>query len=584
MLDQPQIPQSLSRLVLVGICLATACASKPQLMMRRAPMPKNIDDHCSQMIGQARVEQITDDIFVAIGYDLANTILIRTDAGNIIVDPMMTRQRAERAKADLLAKAPGKTAAIIYTHSHIDHIGGAAVWAEENTEIWATDRFTEHLLKQYGAFREVESIRGMRQFGRHLPDDALVCSALGLRVDFDGAQHPGIKLPTRTFSGVTEVTVGGTTLQLHEAHGETDDQLFVWLPDAQALLPGDNYYAAFPNLYTIRGTRPRPMGAWIESLDAMRALQPKLLLPSHTVPLRGNELIEQQLRDYRDAIAWVRNTTILRANQGERFDSIVDNFALPQHLHQQRALLELYGQVDWSVRAVLTNELGWFDGDAEDLYPIPQIELLQHEIDAMGGAASVAKRAEAALETDPRWSLHLLAKLRHSGIGTDEDKAYYDAMFADVLERVAAPQINTNGRSYLLQRALELRGLDTTLDNPKLDDDFVASIPIENFFAIMTTRLRGGETLDEHRSVRFDFSDINRSVTLTVRRGIAEVKWGEPLPGTPEPFAVAKTDTLTWKKLGLKQISAIGAVASGALDIDGSDLDFANFMDLFEQG
>jgi glyoxylase-like metal-dependent hydrolase (beta-lactamase superfamily II) len=53
------------------------------------------------------------------------------------------------------------------------------------------------------------------------------------------------------------VQVGGVRIELVEAHGETHDQLFVWLPDKSVLLPGDNYYHSFPNLYSIRGTSPR---------------------------------------------------------------------------------------------------------------------------------------------------------------------------------------------------------------------------------------------------------------------------------------------------------------------------------------
>ena len=48
--------------------------------------------------------------------------------------------------------------------------------------------------------------------------------------------------------------------------------------------------------------------------------------------------------------------------------------SLPRHLRQQSALDELYGQIDWSVRAIYGNELGWFDGRAEDLYKLPKVE------------------------------------------------------------------------------------------------------------------------------------------------------------------------------------------------------------------
>ena len=44
------------------------------------------------------------------------------------------------------------------------------------------------------------------------------------------------------------------------------------VPERRVLLPGDNVYRAFPNLYTIRGTLYRDVLEWTHSIDAMRAL------------------------------------------------------------------------------------------------------------------------------------------------------------------------------------------------------------------------------------------------------------------------------------------------------------------------
>ena len=66
----------------------------------------------------------------------------------------MNPERARRVRRDLEAAA-GKAPihSIIYTHSHVDHVGGAEVWKEEGTKIWGTEALTEHFFKQYGAFR-----------------------------------------------------------------------------------------------------------------------------------------------------------------------------------------------------------------------------------------------------------------------------------------------------------------------------------------------------------------------------------------------------------------------------------------------
>ena len=91
-------------------------------------LPAALADVCEEVVGEPRVLQVRENIFVAIGYDLANTILIRTSAGHVIVDAMSSPSRAKAAKAALLAKAPGPIRYLIFTHSHLDHVGGCLLY------------------------------------------------------------------------------------------------------------------------------------------------------------------------------------------------------------------------------------------------------------------------------------------------------------------------------------------------------------------------------------------------------------------------------------------------------------------------
>lgn len=54
----------------------------------------------------------------------------------------------------------------------------------------------------------------------------------------------------------------------------------------------------------------RPVRDWIQSIDEMRRLQPNVLVPSHTGPLVGKDVVAKQLTDYRDGISWVFVSTI----------------------------------------------------------------------------------------------------------------------------------------------------------------------------------------------------------------------------------------------------------------------------------
>jgi alkyl sulfatase BDS1-like metallo-beta-lactamase superfamily hydrolase len=92
----------------------------------------------------------------------------------------------------------------------------------------------------------------------------------------------------------------------------------------QTLVAGDNFYWSFPNIYTIRGTSPLPVDAWIESLDTMRRLAPEHMIPNHTRAVHGRLEINRILTDYRDAIQWVRDAVVRGANMGLDLDTLAE--------------------------------------------------------------------------------------------------------------------------------------------------------------------------------------------------------------------------------------------------------------------
>jgi alkyl sulfatase BDS1-like metallo-beta-lactamase superfamily hydrolase len=573
---------ALSTLIMCGACRDAPKVLPPQPPIRATPA--QLAAHCRDAVGAPRVEKVSERIYVAVGYDLANTIVIKTDHGRIVIDAMMSPERAFKAKEALDRVAPGPTLAVVLTHSHIDHVGAVATWLDQDTQIWATKAFAGHFLKQYGVFQAAERARGLRQFGAHLDDASLPCSALGRKPDFSASVGAGFRMPTHTFEGSHTLTLDGLELELVEAHGETDDQLFVWLGSESALFPGDNYYQAFPNLYTIRGTRPRPVDQWIQSLDQMRRRNPALLIPSHTVPLRGRAQILEHLTNYRDAIAFLRARVVQAANAGRSIGELADHAALPAHLGAQAYLLPLYGELHWSLRAMYTNELGWFDGTTADLYPLPEQEVARRELDLMGGAAQVFARIEQALkDEDPRWALHLSTKLAHAGV-LDEASEQKRLLLQMQAERgLGALTTNTNGRAYLLESALLRQNPELSTFKPKLEGELLATIPVRMFFEALPPRLRSEQAADVHETLTVELGDIGTRFHLTVRRGVLEVIEGAPLPGTPAPFATMRTDSATFKDLALKRTSPVLAMASGRLSIDGDALHVPGFFGRFEQ-
>ena len=75
------------------------------------------------------IVKVADAVYVAVGYSMANVTLILGDGGVIIVDTTSTLDDAQAVKAAFAKISNAPVRAIIYTHSHPDHTGGASVFA-----------------------------------------------------------------------------------------------------------------------------------------------------------------------------------------------------------------------------------------------------------------------------------------------------------------------------------------------------------------------------------------------------------------------------------------------------------------------
>ncbi|MEX2016460.1 MAG: alkyl/aryl-sulfatase, partial [Candidatus Hydrogenedentales bacterium] len=262
--------------------------------------------------------QVTDGVHVAVGYALANSILIEGNDAVIVVDVTESAAAAEEIKAEFDKITDKPVAAIIYTHNHTDHIMGAKVFAgDDKPEVYAQTDLHDNVRHIYEEVTPAIFARSVRQFGVPLPPDVFLNCGIGPRLRAGTGGLATYLEPTQSFDDRLETEIAGVRVVLQHAPGETDDQLYVWLPDKKTLLPGDNFYKSFPNLYAIRGTRYRDVREWANSLDKMIAEgEIEHLVPSHTRPISGAAKIRETLSNYRDAIRHVYAETIKGINAG----------------------------------------------------------------------------------------------------------------------------------------------------------------------------------------------------------------------------------------------------------------------------
>ncbi len=91
---------------------------------------------------EQKIVKVTDNVYTAVGFHGANTSMIVGTDGVIIVDTLRGPASAANALKAFREYSGKPVKAILYTHSHGDHIGGASAFVgDSNPVIYATENF-----------------------------------------------------------------------------------------------------------------------------------------------------------------------------------------------------------------------------------------------------------------------------------------------------------------------------------------------------------------------------------------------------------------------------------------------------------
>ena len=557
--------------LLIILQLFVSCSETKTLESSEPQTPRDLIAHSEEF--KKELITVTDGVHVAVGYALANSILIEGENTNIIIDTTGTEETAREVKALFDAINPNPIESIIYTHNHADHTYGATVFAEGSSpDIYAHSTTEIYLSRVIGILRPIISYRSNRMFGNALPKEQVENNGIGpfLEIGRDG-RKPGLLYPTKTFADQIEFKAAGHKIQLFHAPGETNDQLFVWLPEKKALFPGDNFYKTFPNLYTIRGTPYRDLVGWVNSIDMMRYLEPEYLVPSHTRPIVGKEKINTLLTTYRDAIQFVHDQTVRLMNLGLDPNEIAEQLVLPKHLGDSPYLKEFYGTPAWSAKNVFSGYLGWFDGNPSTLKPLPLKDEAEKMIQLSGDWDSLFKVAEDAFLTDDfQWSLQLTDYLLRSRPDDQKTKLLRQS----ALEGLGSQESNPNSRYYYLSSAAQLdeNYQENDILLPSLE--VIQKYPIESMMETLKVNVIPEKSLNKNIQLLFTFTDSPKSFSLFLRRGVLEV---QPFMITGSSVQIKSSENdLKAILSGVKSLPI--SLVNGSLKVEGSRADLLSFF------
>jgi len=319
--------------------------------------------------------QLADGVYRIEGS--CNAYLVTTPAGSVLIDPAGADAAPEYFRR-VLARHPLQ--AILLTHAHEDHAAGFEAWrAGADIPVIVQRSYREYVAYKHelaGFFARRNAIWTRQPLPATPP-----------------APTPPAAEPTVYFADSYELAVGGVHFRMIHTPGETPDHATIWIPERSAVCVGDNYYEYFINNSTFRGTQIRPVAGYIRALDTALAFEPTFFLPGHGAPLAGRRQVAETAGGFRDALKHVWAETVRGINAGQDVHTLMREVRLPPEL----AVPQFYGKVEWTVRGIYQELVGWFDENPASMYALPPSGVYA-DLAELGGADAILQCADAHID------------------------------------------------------------------------------------------------------------------------------------------------------------------------------------------
>lgn len=482
----------------------------------------------SQLLARHGLFEVTKGVWQVRGFDLANATFIAGETGWIVIDPLTS---AETAKAALeLANArlgARPVVAMIYTHSHVDHFGGARGMVEQvdldagKVQVIAPVGFLEHAVSENVIAGAAMSRRAGFQFGTFLPKGPLgqVNAGIGMAVS-PGTQTlvpPNVDV-VRTGQ---ELIVDGVRIQFQlTPDTEAPAEMNIYLPDLKVLDLAENANATMHNVLTPRGALVRDAKEWAAYLsESLRLYGDKsdILITSHAWPRFGQAVIVDHVEKHRDAYKFLHDQSVRLLNEGLLPAEIANRIRLPEALDREWYNRGYYGTMSFNSRAVYQRYMGWYDANPVHLAPLEPADEARRYVEMMGGPAKVLVAAQAAFDAgDDRWAGELLNRIVYA----DATNTAARELLARTYERQAAAAESAIWRNMYLTGAAELRNGVRAGGPQSASLDVVRNTPTAALLDLLAVRLDPAKAKDAEVSVDLVFPDRKERFRVRVKHAV----------------------------------------------------------------
>jgi alkyl sulfatase BDS1-like metallo-beta-lactamase superfamily hydrolase len=481
--------------------------------------------------------KVADGIYQIRGYDIANMTLVEGATGWIVIDTLLS---AEMAKAGMklameTLKSSKPVVAVIYTHSHIDHFGGARGVVDEadvrsgKVKVLAPDGFMDNAVAENVLAGNAMTRRANYMYGAALPagDKQSVGTGLGLALSSGTA---GLIPPTDIIKKTGEErTIDGVRIQFQMTQGsEAPSEMMFYFPDKKALCLSEVATKLMHNIYTIRGAKVRDSLAWSKYINETLDVFPgaEVAFASHHWPTWGNANIRQYLANQRDTYRFLHDRALNLANRGQTMKEIGNAGFFPKGLAADASSHGYYGTLSHNLRAVYNFYLGFYDGNPATLDPMTQVESAKRYMSAMGGEAAVLVLGRKAVaDGDYRWAVELM----NHAVFANPDNAEARALQADALEQLGYQAESATWRNAYLMGAFELRSGPQKIAQSTTGPDVVRGMTNELLWDYVALRLNHEKTDGMKANISVEFTDVNEVWALELSNSVLNSTKGRVL-------------------------------------------------------
>lgn len=288
------------------------------------------------------VQQLAPGVYAVVRSDPpglmcdGNSVFIVNDDDVVVVDAPESSKEAIAALRRITDKP---VRFLVNTHWHDDHITGDEAWrkAYPGLEIIAHDSFREYLptrgaenRKQMidGAPGGVAMLRDLLAKGKSLSGGAITDEErASYESDIRLVEHYLAVVPSTTYLVPTITVTDGLTLRRenrlieirHLGRGHTAGDLVVWLPEERIVASGDLVIHPIP----LVGGEQSFIADWAKTLEALKALHPRIIVPGHGAVLRDDAYVTQ-MEELFASVAKQVNAAVAQGKTLDETKALVD--------------------------------------------------------------------------------------------------------------------------------------------------------------------------------------------------------------------------------------------------------------------